>query len=422
MCRITAFLAVLSLLGPARAWGETKIVTLKDGTMITGDVTETATGYTIKFPGGSEAAYRKDQVFSVQSPDSLGKEFEQKLSQANPNNADQLYDVAEWAFKRKLYEQAKQALEAALKANPAHMKAKYLLTNVNALLKAGPLPTQPGTTTRTTGGETTTAPMLAKEMYLGDEDINRIRLEELRKKEVSLTIEFRKRVLERFIETRRGKPPLFDTLRGEDKFRALTPQEQAYFMIQQMDRDSALRDDIRIQSDPSFLIEYRNTVWPRIKGVCAAPDCHGGAKPLNGLKFFNYPGTNIRADYTNFVMTVGFITKEGLRLADRSNPEESLLLNFGRPADQARYAHKKPLPKTLFPKRDSPEYKQVLAWIKSLKTPYPEYRLEYKNPLGLVISTGPNLGFLETQPAPTTEPSTPPAPTTTPAPVEPPKP
>jgi tetratricopeptide (TPR) repeat protein len=426
MFRNVAVAVLCCLALAASAWGQSKVVTLKDGKQIIGEVTEMKNAYQIKLKSGIIAIYAKSDVAKIEEETSPKQEFEQRLAKLDPASADQHYALGEWAFGKGMYEEAQKVLQKALKIDAAHTKSKLLLVQVEAQLKLSgepdTRPVRPPITT--TKGADANATVLA-EWLLSDEDINRIRLEELRKGE-KVTVQFRNDADRKFIDMMRGKGD-FEDARFEKRFLGFAPWDKAHYMLKHLDRDNvAMKDEIRIKTNPQFMVEFNSRVWPKLRQTCASVQCHGGEKPEGTLRFFPL-ARNDKVDYTNFVILVGY-RKDGRRLIDRNNPEESLFLNFGLPPDQARsgYVHQQKIT-PLFAKRTDDDYKRVLEWIDSLEgPPYPDYRLLWKPPLGMKIDTG-GPDFLTTQPAstptpaptPTPSPTSAPAPTTTPAPETP---
>jgi hypothetical protein len=240
------------------------------------------------------------------------------------------------------------------------------------------------------GGESASRPFgsgeeeVKDEWLLSEDDINRIRLEELRATD-KVRIEFANDVLTRYIESRRGSP---DWQNAEKAFRGKPPIQRAIEMLTYVDRQNAsIRDDIRVQTDPQFMVDFRRHIWPSVGSQCAVAECHGGNKPVGGLKLFRGAGRNERVDYTNFIILDGMVSRDGkARLIDRSNPEKSLLLQYGLLPDQAEFRHPEKLRRPIFTSRSSPSFKSALKWVTLLRGPmHPDYRLEYAPPFGMKL-------------------------------------
>ena len=161
----------------------------------------------------------------------------------------------------------------------------------------------------------------------------------------------------------------------------LPPIAQAYRIREEFPEDYSWLNDIVVKTDPKFMVDFRNKVWPIVKEQCATPECHGGSKFNGGYRLFNPAFRNERIDYTNFVILDGAPTMGGRRLIDRDRSDDSLILQFGLPEEQARVHHRKSIT-YVFPSRDAGTYKTVRDWVDALTyPPHPKYELKYQMPV-----------------------------------------
>ncbi len=189
----------------------------------------------------------------------------------------------------------------------------------------------------------------------------------------------------------------------------MSPVEQALYILDKIDRNNeSVKNDILIKSDPRFMVDFRRRIWPIIATYCATASCHGGDKPMGGLRLFNIPGKNEKIDYMNFlILDRAYHHRE---MIDRDHKEMSLLLQFGLPAEQAQYRHPIEI-KIAYATRRARNYRRVLEWIESLKgPPHPDYRVGFRIPWapkdrGLQV---PGLTSPATQPADQRTPEKPP--------------
>jgi len=401
------FLGSVICLLAALAVAQMKTVTLKDGRKITGEVTKTDDGYQIKRKYGV-VVVSKDQVVSIEDVTTPQEQYRQRLAKIDRKSPQDHYELGRWAFRTGLLEIARNELEAALKLKGDYERAKLLLRRVEARIEADSKKTPKTVATGpTTGpaGPVTGKVVLRPEWLVGQEDIYRIRLEELRENDKA-TIVFRNDVIKRFIKMMRGVGDFRD--RGfEKRFQAASRLDKVRYIRQNVDRDnSEIKDDIIIKSDPAFMMDFRTKIWPTVARYCATAACHGGTKPRGGFKLFNVAGKNEKIDYTNFLILDGFTTKQGRRMIDRNNREESLLLQCGLPEELAKFKHPHKIT-TPYADRKSANYVRVLQWIRSLEGGlHPSYRVKYTPPFGMKLNFGGSSVLDIPEPEPATRPTT----------------
>lgn len=387
------------------AVGQTKVITLKDGREVTGEVTRTDSGYVVKTRFAT-LSIADDQVVSVKDVVTPEQEYQQRLAKIDPADAQARYDLGKWAFDRGLLEAAKAELEAALKVSPSHDRARLLLRQVDASIAAAKAksasPDASGTRTAPTqpvnGVANTDTPAL-----IGEEDIYRIRLAELREEDKTLPIDFRNNVEGRFLESMKGKG-MFADPDGVERFRRMSRVDKALMIVKEKGLNSEYAKDIRVKGDPRTLLEFRppRGIWPIISQQCGSANCHGAEKGKGQFKLWNITGSSDKADYTNFI-TMDMFIKNGMQMINRERADRSLLLEYGLPEGQTRTPHPGKCP-AAFTSRDNANYKRIEAWIRSLKGPqHPEYGVEYRPPFGPKFEGyGPNIQLNET---PTTAPA-----------------
>lgn len=325
-------------------------------------------------------------AIALGAPD-LDKEYKDRLGKIDDsaaNAAGAHYDLARWAESKGRLDIAKTELKRSLELNPNDEKAQLLLRKVEAGLTSTTEPQPPTTTKPATGGPTETKDLVS------DDDINRIRLAELRDED-SVSIEFKNRAMDRFIESQRGMASF-----NEKEFRRMSNAKKVREMLTASD-SPVVHEEIVIKTDPSFMKKFR-TVWAGIGQNCASVDCHGGAKGKGELKLFPRGATqNDRVDYTNFLI-LNLWEKDGQHLIDRDHVEDSLVLQYGLPSKEAQYRHPKELSKTIFNNKKAGAYKALEDYIRNLQGgTTPEYGTKYQPPVGRKLGTG-GLGALDTQP------------------------
>jgi len=375
---------------PLLSFGEKKVVILKNGRRIVGEVSKTKQGYEIRLKGGT-VIIAADDVLKVTTFTDQKEELNRKLKEVRPDDPVGYYRVAYWAYNNGLLKEAREILtKKVLKLRPHYEDAELLLKLVELqIAKTAPSPTP---STRPT---TVTRP--GKRNLLSKEDIYHIRLVELKPTD-KVVIRYRNKVLERFIKSMRGKGDFADP-GFERTFRKWPKIKQVWYILSNTSRyNTAIRDDILIETDPQVIRVFRTRVWPIIAGTYASTSCYGGAKGKDGLKLFKGPPSDERITYTNFYILHKW-QRNGLKFINRDDPDMSLLLQYGLPAKLAKVPKPSYIKGNIFTGPDDPRYKVIKNWIMSLRHPFlpPGYRVDYKLP-GQSPTTKPIL--------PTTNPST----------------
>jgi hypothetical protein len=269
--------------------------------------------------------------------------------------------------------EARDLLKKVMALSPNHEGARLLLRLVEISL-ASKLATA-------TAQSQPEAPLVDASKLLTMEDVYRIRLLELSSRD-RLSIEFRDKVLEQFIEAMRGRDVL--SRAEERRFRGWDRVRQAMYMLDNTDRaDTAIRDNILVKGDPEVFRTFRGRIWPVINESCARPSCHGGVKGAGQLKLFDMPVTDDRVLYTNFYILHAW-QRDGRKLINRDQPGNSMLLQAGLPTHIAKQglAHPKEVVPPVFPSERDRNFRVIEEWILTLRRPFlpPGYRVSYKLP------------------------------------------
>jgi hypothetical protein len=214
---------------------------------------------------------------------------------------------------------------------------------------------------------------------LSADDINAIRQFELKPTDTHVRINFARDVKKRFTTA--------NNIRPQD-FNALPQFEQLQQILKEGTAD--MKRDVRIVSDPSSILEYRRTIQPIVLGSCATSGCHGAAG-AGGLMLYS-PADSEPITYTNFFILQTYSRPVGRqqgpfggaerRLIDRIEPPNSLLLNYGLPANIAEFDHPQVSGyRPIFRNRDDNGYRRVESWIRdSLRAVKPEYDVNFTPP------------------------------------------
>ena len=397
--------------------GRTGVVKTRDGQTIEGEITEQAQTITVTRRRIPIVISRGD-VESIEYPTgTVQEQFDKRLGSLDDKDVAGRIALARWAFDQDQYLLSRQALESALTIEPTNREASALLENVRMQIrlertkKAGDerKPVTSPTTASATTGPTGPQALPDPRHLLTLDDINAIRQFELKPTDTFVRINFAKDVKKRFAQAQ--------NIRVQD-FNALEPFDQLQEILRKGTPD--MQRDVRIVSDPPSILEYRRYVQPLVLSSCATTGCHGAAG-AGGLMLFN-PADNEAVTYTNFYLLNTYATKAGeaqgpfgageRRVIDRLQPQQSLLLQYGLPANIAEHDHPKVNGhRVVFRNRDDIAYRRLSDWItSSLRAIKPEYPVTYTPPppTGRAVTPPPRVREAEPPPA-TTEPTTAPA-------------
>jgi len=442
-------LAVISLFA-AGALAKTQALIRKDGRRHVGLITKARDkdGYNVKMRIGVIFVPSEEVARIVDAATPL-EEFRAKLAKVKPENLKARYKLAQWAFRKGLLSEAGDVLQAILKSDANHERAKLLLEEIEAKKKRTEDPAKLREIYFTrraairardakgylmlgqwayekkllreakvvldtalaidpklaeakallakinagiTAGGASTAGVQDKNL-LSIADIYKVRLEEFRQKGDLVGVKYRNRVLQRFVAAMSGRDDFEKDMRFGRKFMGYTSIKKLQYILNP-ERDIApetldtLKKDIIIESDPVFMKTFRSRIWPIVRQNCATTACHGDPKGKGNVKLFNTPARDGKITYTNFIILAGTSGKKGGRVLDRDTPGDSLLLEYLLPKSLAKRPH--PTTKTairnLFKNREQTAYKMILGWISALSAPgYPDYRLDYKPPFGMKL-------------------------------------
>lgn len=388
------------------------IVKTKTGTTLEGDVREKPEGISVTIRG-IETVVPRDEVESVEYVEAFEKRFRDRLAGLNEKDAAGRIDAARWAFDNREYLLAREALQQALQIDPNSAEATTLMETVRQQMRLEQQKQERGGANGAApGGEGAEPPAQERavrpqveQRFLSEEDINRIRQLELKPTDDNIRIRFANDVERRFAS--------FDNAEAS-RFRNLKPQQKAIAIVERGDPDFS--QDVHVLSDPSSLLEYRRSIQPMVLAGCASSGCHGGTT-AGKLVLFS-PASNDASTYSNFFIlqtyaanlktatpnVFGGDTRQ-VAMINRTQPEQSLLVQYGLPTDVSQFDHPEVAGgyRGMFRGRNDPRYQQLVDWIgNSLRTVEPNYGINYAPPTGTSPSTQPTATTAPaaTQPAP----------------------
>ncbi|MHC4561227.1 MAG: tetratricopeptide repeat protein [Planctomycetota bacterium] len=384
---LIALLGCLILVSAVSA--ATKTLILKDGSRITGEVTETDEGYEVRSRFGVRkvARYNVERIIDVIDPKD---EYAKRLGELKDDDAAGHLALGRWAMNKDLLEEAKAQFERVVKLRPDDEEPPLLLRRVVAMIKrkaeVEAKKDKPDDDPKKTDGGKGSAPEIDLTNLIAKDDIYRIRLAELRSDEKPRRVKFEDDVLKTFAALMEGRGD-FDPA----EFRRRSKYAKVQYILASPYGDAPeITGKIKLDSEVRFMDEFRKLIWPILRRGPATMQQYASAQGKNGLKLLLPPSTgpgeiNERVFYTNFILLDSFETPSGLRMIDRDRPKDSLLLQYNLPPELSRYknplASEQPI-KPLFTSKKDPAYQRVLGWIgETLRgPPHPVYDISFKVP------------------------------------------
>ncbi len=292
-------------------------------------------------------------------------------------------DLAAWLRAERAWPLLEKQCLYLLGLDPDHYNAGVLLREARRQMEIAEQPEQDPPEDEAPEAEDDGPAHLPKAPWLTVADINRIRLGEygLDGKPEPVKVTFAaKPVQPRFEDLVRDavdQGRLIDP-GWERVLRNGTDVERLQLILSATDLSQASR--ISIKSDPRLFRDFQRYISPLINAGCARSGCHGGPS----ANVFRLPTTGRRSTkflYTTFYLLDQIETPNG-RLINRGLPDRSLLAQYMLPPEVADIDHP-PTPggyRALIPDTKDRRYQQIVAWISRLRTPRPDYGIQYAAP------------------------------------------
>ena len=307
--------------------------------------------------------------------DAVQAEYERRVAQLEPNDLDGHVKVALWCKEQGAYELLRKQCTLILAQDGEHVQAKLLLKL--AMRHLGQSEASPdGSGTPGRGASGGAVGKLGR--IISDAEIQRIRWMELMDEEPRpLSIEFKNRVIQRFLAAMEGKAG-FTTRQERRDFMKRKPTEKVQLIRGERNAGKFAGDpfaeDIIIKTDPKRMADFERRVLPVVLAGCATARCHGDPQVSRFTLYTDRVMSKNKA-YTNYLIMhdhrVG-----GKRLINRDIPKESLLLTYGllelQPGLDPTYKH----PGEIIPIFRGPndaKYRAIREWLESLSTLTPDY-------------------------------------------------
>ena len=366
------------------------VVVMRDGGRREGVIVDDAFEYVLMEIEGIRAKLRRDAVSHVVLQPTFDQRYADAKAALRPGMYDAHFVLCKWLVDERRYELAKQELIELL--NQIEMpEARNLLNVVEAQLalvnKVPPQPDDdvPDIEGNDPAGEKTTGPVYPADLMPSElvsrDDVNVMRVYEIdfdRPPKVVISPGTVRELLEKY-STNKLIPA--DKSGHTAMFRAAAdrPLDVVRLMFELKARD--LYPKIEVKSEPYSLNMFRLRVhdtW--LMNNCATSKCHGG--PYAGPLFLhrrNYKDDRVR--YTNLLILERLKLDPEWPLINYDKPEDSLIIQYGLPREQARKPHPNV---TGWEPAFSPSNKKLqeaaTEWIQSMMIPRPDYPVQYEPP------------------------------------------
>lgn len=387
-------LLACALLGVAPTYAEFAKLRLTDGTVLRADVTLTR-GEVVIHTAVGEARYPRERVDAIEwlaPAASVESDYLRRFYALDPDDVEGHFELSRWLVDRQQPDLARQQCEHVLTLTPEHAGASALL-GVTPERGAPPTATQPAAA-QPAAEDPAPAGIagVATPASLSKRDIRNLKLSEMKLDGPA------ERVNVRFVKER-DKPDVLALVREEmidaDDFdpdweRALD-RGQLHEKLQIVLKATGLKyaDRIDLRTHPAAFTTYRRRVLPLVNKGCIRSGCHGA----NAAPPFRFPDGSRTSDeyvYTSFAILDRLTTPIG-PMIDRAAPEKSALLRYMLPTQPGHELHPPVAERritTILRGTHDPRYKSIATWISSLRTPHPDYQLEYEWPAWLAPGAG----------------------------------
>jgi len=323
-------------------------------------------------------------------------EYYNKASAAlKPDDKEGRYKLAYEMNEKKAYHLAEKELTSLAVKFPTDKRISLLLKLVRFQKEKGAAKVPgkaPAKATKKVPGKAPATLANVDREVISQEGINRVSVYEYNFAiQPRPVVKVPREVLDEFLEEFKGEA--YTDVEGNNKTVPKNRAETARFLglrgnksWQQLDAIMAFSRSgtrkyygkIEVASDPPAMRGFRNIVNRRyVAGYFRQHFGNGVA--VKGLYLF--AGNSTQEVYSNFYILHKFEDASGNRLIDRSNPEQSLLLQWGLPRSKATY----PAPdikgwRSSFRDTNNKQFRDMASWIRTLYKPKPNYEIEYQLP------------------------------------------
>ncbi len=322
------------------------------------------------------------------SPKDLQRDYQRRLNQLAPGDIASHYQLAEWCRDNKAYNLLLRQARYVLSLDGGHANAQLLYRIAVEKLKqqsAQSRPAEGADPAESTDGELLTPAQIqklrwAEFLYPRSEQPPSGNGRDLRAREPRsrtgrradrdqptefLRVRFGRDVLRDFLDQMSGHRD-FDSRSERTDFLEFTPTRQVQLIREHSGEQ--YQPEIEITNDPLIFREFQQ-IYPLVMNGCGTLGCHGGPAAQAWRLRTVRPKTDPNL-YTNWLI-LNRVRRGNSLLIDRYQPEDSLLLEYGLPLNEATQHHPDQIPLMFTAGRRDASYRAILAWIETLAVPVP---------------------------------------------------
>ncbi len=302
------------------------------------------------------------------------------------DDAEQLVQIAEWLLARSRPDLAIADLEAALRADPFHERARELLVVAREALKLlegrdEPEP-EPGNADNPEPPARPAPHEKAEDFPLiTDDDVNIIRVYEVDLENPPRMVIDRD-TMESVFQDFAGQPGIPATQAGREALLQASPAEQLSLLFSLRARE--YYPQVRVLAEPGALERFRDDVYGTwLARGCASFRCHGGSE-AGRLRLPRARKTDPKVYLTAMLILEAYRTGEGTPLLRFDEPAESILLHAGLPRHLSSAPHPEiPGWRPVFRSTNDSRFREGVRWIDAMYTPRPDYPIDYDPPTAM---------------------------------------
>lgn len=369
--------------------GQLGTVRLRNGQLRRGTILEDSFQRVVVEIEGVKTTLPRESVDEVTLDPTFEERYENFKSQLEPGAHRAHFELCQWLFAERRYLLCRKELSALLREVELP-QARILEVNLNAQLDLvqsarrrldqanAMIEAQVATPSNVRAGPVEEADLLPTQI-LTLEDVNLIRVFEL-EFDRPPRLNIRPDTIRDLIQGYSTSPLIPDTRQGRQAMFRAEPLRIVELMFNLRARE--LYPQIEVLSEPYALNQFRQGVHDRwLMNNCATSRCHGGAQ-AGRLFLHNRNWKDARVRYTNLMILERLDIDPEWPLINYDEPLMSLIVQYGKPRDEARLPH----PDVrgwdpAFTQSSRRMLQDTLVWIQSMMQPRPDYPVEYQPPV-----------------------------------------
>ncbi|MHB1767136.1 MAG: hypothetical protein ACYCUV_04700 [Phycisphaerae bacterium] len=311
----------------------------------------------------------------AQETPAMARQIQQREAAIKPDDAAGHQRMAQYLFNNRLYDQALQQVNEALKIKPNFQNAQLLKNLIESALRRQTTTHNVPARTQNVSSSTepSAIPTSSGQSLLTINDVYKIRFWQLQRHEtapIEGKILNRRKTLMAFWRNIILRNPIYQnsTLTRRDYEQFISPNNlnRQIYLIRRLGT-TKYWDQVQIKSDPQVMKIFRTDIQPIVLQSCGTIGCHRGQNAPGFRIYGAQGGNNTLKTYTNFLTLTRF-KYENMPLISQHNPRMSLLLQYLKPKELQAYSH----PGKTGPAPLKFSENKVITWIESLR--YPPHR------------------------------------------------